>query len=63
MLSDFNHEMIGPYGVAHDDVMGHHGIAGRAAFVIGRDRRLAYAWYSPDGSLPDPAQVLAALPA
>ncbi len=61
MLSDFNHEVSGPYGVAIDDVMGHHGVAGRAAFAIGSGRKVLYAWYSPDGSLPDPEPVLAAL--
>jgi peroxiredoxin len=42
-------------------VAGHRGIAGRAAFVIGQDRKVRYAWYAPDlGTLPDPAETLAA---
>ena len=62
MLSDFNHEAIGPYGVAIDEVMGHRGIAARAAFVVDRDGVVRYAWYAPDlGTLPDPEAVLAAL--
>jgi peroxiredoxin len=61
MLSDFNHEVIGPYGVAIDEVMGHRGIAARAAFVLGEGRRVRYAWYAPDlGTLPDAEAVLAA---
>jgi peroxiredoxin len=64
MLSDFNHEVIGPYGVAVDEVMGHRGIASRAAFIIGPAREVRYAWYAPGlGELPDPEGVLAALKA
>jgi peroxiredoxin len=64
MLSDFNREFGGPYGVAIDEVAGHRGVHGRAAFVVGPDRRLLYAWYAPDlGTLPDPAAALAALEA
>lgn len=41
---------------------GHKGIAGRAAFVIAQDRKVLFAWYAPDlGTLPDPAEALAAV--
>jgi peroxiredoxin len=62
MLSDFNHGVIGPYGVEIEEVMGHRGIAARAAFVVGPGRRVRYAWYAPNlGTLPDPEEALAAV--
>jgi peroxiredoxin len=46
LLSDFNKEVCSRYGVLHEDLKGLKGVAKRAAFVIGADGRVAYAWVS-----------------
>ena len=54
LLSDFNHEVGAAYGVLYEDYFGLHGVARRAAFVVGTDGRIAYAWVSErDDVLPD----------
>ena len=54
LLSDFNHDVGAAYGVLYEDYFGLRGVARRAAFVIGRDGRVAYAWVSDrDDVLPD----------
>jgi peroxiredoxin len=54
LLSDFNHEVGADYGVLYEDYFGLRGVARRAAFVIGTEGRIAYAWVSDrDDVLPD----------
>ena len=54
LLSDFNHDVGAAYGVLYEDYFGLRGVARRAAFVIGTDGRIAYAWVSErDDVLPD----------
>jgi peroxiredoxin len=54
LLSDFNHDVGAAYGVLYEDYYGLRGVARRAAFVVGTDRRIAYAWVSErDDVLPD----------
>lgn len=54
LLSDFNHDVGAEYGVLYEDYFGLRGVARRAAFVIGTDGRIAYAWVSErDDVLPD----------
>ena len=54
LLSDFNHDVGAAYGVLYEDYFGLRGVARRAAFVIGRDGRIAYDWVSErDDVLPD----------
>ena len=48
VLSDFNKTVSASYGALHDDLMGLKGVTKRAAFVIGRDGKVAYAWVSED---------------
>lgn len=54
LLSDFNHDVGAAYGVLYEDYFGLRGVARRAAFVIGADGRVAYAWVGErDDVLPD----------
>jgi peroxiredoxin len=54
LLSDFNHHVGAAYGVLYEDYFGLRGVARRAAFVVGVDGRIAYAWVSErDDELPD----------
>ena len=48
LLSDFNKTVAAEWGALHDDLMGLKGVAKRAAFVIGADGKVAYAWVSDD---------------
>ena len=58
LLSDFNHDVGAAYGVLYEDYFGLRGVAKRAAFVIGRDGRIAWAWVSDrDDILPDFEEV------
>ena len=54
LLSDFNHDVGAQFGVLYEDYFGLRGVARRAAFVLGTDGRIAYAWVSErDDVLPD----------
>jgi peroxiredoxin len=54
LLSDFNHTVGAAYGVLYEDYFGLRGVTRRAAFVIGEDSRVAWAWISErDDVLPD----------
>jgi glutaredoxin-dependent peroxiredoxin len=46
VLSDFNKVVAPKYGALHEDLMGLKGVTKRAAFVVGRDGKVAYAWVS-----------------
>lgn len=48
LLSDFNKEVAADYDVLYEDLLGFKGVAKRAAFVIGTDGKVAYAWSSED---------------
>lgn len=48
ILSDFNKEVSRMYGALHEDLKGMKGVAKRAAFVIGSDGVVQYAWVSDD---------------
>jgi peroxiredoxin len=62
LLSDFNHDVGAAYGVLYEDYFGLRGVARRAAFVVGTDGRIAYAWVSErDDVLPDFGEVKAAV--
>lgn len=50
LLSDFNKTVGAEWGVLHDDAFGQKGVTMRAAFVVGLDGRIAYAWSHEDGS-------------
>lgn len=54
LLSDFNHEVGAAYDVLYEDYFGLRGVTRRAAFVIGGDGRVAWAWIGErDDVLPD----------
>jgi peroxiredoxin len=54
LLSDFNHDVSAAYGVLYEEYYGLRGVARRAAFVVGTDGRIAYAWVGErDDVLPD----------
>ena len=46
VLSDFNKTVAPQYDALHADLMGLKGVTKRAAFVVGRDGKIAYAWVS-----------------
>ena len=48
IMSDFNRSVSRDWGVLYEEILGFRGVAKRAAFVIGRDGRVAYAWVSED---------------
>lgn len=48
LLSDFNKSVSASYGALHDDLFGMKGVSKRAAFVVGRDGKIAYASVSDD---------------
>jgi len=48
ILSDFNKTVAAEYGALHEDLLGLKGVTKRAAFVVGRDGKIAYAWVSED---------------
>lgn len=62
ILSDFNKTVSASYGALHEDLMGLKGVSKRAAFVIGRDGTVKYAWVSEDPSKQVPFdEVMAAV--
>lgn len=62
VLSDFNKEVAGAYGVLYEEWYGLRGVAKRSAFVIGRDGVVTYAWVTEDADVePDYAAVRAAV--
>jgi peroxiredoxin len=48
LLSDFNKTVAASYGALHEDLLGLKGVTKRAAFVVGRNGKIAYAWVSED---------------
>ena len=44
ILSDFNKTVSAQYDALHADLMGLKGVTKRAAYVIGTDGKIAYAW-------------------
>jgi peroxiredoxin len=48
LLSDFNKDVATTYGALHDDLHGMKGVTKRAAFVVGSDGVVTYAWVSED---------------
>jgi glutaredoxin-dependent peroxiredoxin len=59
-LSDFNREAMRAFGVERAGPLGPglHGASDRAAFVIDRDGRIAYAWHSTTPSLLPPFEEI-----
>jgi len=54
LLSDFNREVSGAYGVLNDDFFGMKGVANRSAFVVDVDGTVVYAWTSEDSDVMPP---------
>jgi len=62
LLSDFNREAIGLYGVVCNELVGLKQVAKRSAFVIDLDGKISLAWSSDDPKvLPDFAAIQAHL--
>lgn len=62
VLSDFNREVIGRYGVVDPDLHGLREVAIRSAFVVDRDGRIAYRWTADEpGEEPPYDEVLDAV--
>ncbi len=54
IVSDFDREVARLYAVTADDFYGLKGVPHRAAFVVARDGRLAFAWESQNPNLLPP---------
>ncbi len=54
ILSDFNKEASAAYDVLYPEFRGLKGVTKRAAFVVDRDGRIAYAWVSDDAGIMPP---------
>lgn len=64
LLSDFNREVAGAYGVLYQELLGFRGVAKRSAFVIDKAGVIQHSWVSDDPKqLPDFAAIQAALKA
>ena len=62
LLSDFNKKVSQAYGVLYKSLLGLKGVAKRAAFVVGKDGKIAYSWVSNDPKkLPDFKAIKVAL--
>jgi len=62
IVSDFNKGASEAYGVLYDEFAGLKGVSKRAAFVVGRDGRISYAWVSEDPAvMPDFDAIMEAL--
>ena len=62
LLSDFNREVVGPYGVQYEEWNGMRGMSKRAVFVIAPDGTLRYKWVTEDATVaPNVDQVIEAL--
>ena len=54
ILSDFNREAGAAYGVVAEDFFGLKGVHNRAAFVLDRDHRIAFAWMNENPNVLPP---------
>ena len=62
ILSDFNKEVSGNYGLLYEDFLGVHGVAKRSAFVVDKGGVIRYAEISEDATvIPDFAAVKSCL--
>jgi len=58
LLSDFNKEVTAEYGVLYEELRGFKGVSKRAAFVIGTDGLVHFAWVTDNsGDQPEYEQV------
>jgi peroxiredoxin len=58
LLSDFNKTAAGSYGALYEDYFGMHGVAKRAAFVIDKEGKIAFAQVlENDSEWPDFAAI------
>lgn len=64
VLSDFNREVAGRFGILYEDFYGLRGVAKRAAFVVHPQGRVVYDWVSEDADVePDYAAIRSAVAA
>jgi glutaredoxin-dependent peroxiredoxin len=65
LLSDFNRDVIGQFGIAYtpaEQFAGFWGMSRRSVFVLDRDGVVSYAWVTDDPLVaPDIDEVLAAV--
>ena len=54
LLSDFNKSVSKEYGVLYEDFIGFEGVSKRSAFVVSKDGKVSFSWFSDDPKqLPD----------
>lgn len=62
IVSDFNREVSPTYDALYDEILGLKGVTKRAAYVVDRNGKIAYAWVAEDaGLMPDLDAVMAAV--
>ena len=62
IVSDFNKTASEAYGVLYEELGGLKGVSKRAAFVVGSDGRISYAWVTEDPAImPDFDEIMAVL--
>ena len=60
LLSDWDRNVCGAYGVRYDAWKGHSGLAKRSLFVVGREGVVRYRWSTDDAAvIPDFDEVVA----
>lgn len=52
LLSDFNKEVSGAYGVLYDEVYGFRGVSKRSVFVLDREGVVRHKWVTEDPKVP-----------
>lgn len=58
LLSDYDHEVAGLYGVRYDDFLGLRGACKRSVFIVDREGTIRYRWVTEKASnLPDFEQI------
>lgn len=58
ILSDFNRAASRAYDVLYDEFYGLEGVSKRAAFVVDREGRVAYAWVRDDAGVMPPLEEI-----
>ncbi len=59
LLSDYDHQVAGLYGVRYDEFIGFKGVPMRSVFVIDTDGIVRYRWVTEDNTIPPDVQEVA----
>ncbi len=59
LLSDYDHEVAGLYGVRYDQFIGFKGVPKRSVFVIDKEGFVRYRWVTEDNKIPPNVEEVA----